>query len=568
MITEYHAKLFAHELSRRHSVADAAKLAGTLVDAQVPYELLGLAKRTAQRLQKDAATPAARLIHCRGLLQQGQCDPRLDAFAQQLSCMPKDEQHFWIGTFYALLLPTTERRSKAMYFTPPHIARSIVALACKHGFDLKRHTAIDPAAGGAAFLSTLAAQMSDGGSTPSSIVKRLNGVELDSGLAALSEILIGDQLGTKVERRAIVTVGNSLKRLPSAQFDLVLANPPYGRVSQNETAKRHWENVCHPGHINKYALFTELCIRLTKPQGLVGLVLPSSFVAGPLYDKLRAFLRQRAEILVLGAVPRRDEAFIDVDQDVSVVLARAGEAHRATTPVVFGSFERWQAFKANAVSALSLDPGEPWVIPASVAGIATGGATLDDYGVTVRAGYFVWNREQDRMLTRKRRKLDIPLIWAQNVRAGKLCSPKSKERANGIDYVRFEGESSAIVRKNAIVIQRTTNNSQDRRLIAACVDPQVLKKWGGFVSENHTIVITGDDAATINTLCLLLNSKAVDARYRQLSGTASISVNLLRRLDLPAPQVLTVALAHSKNAEKAIEEAYAASRFPLATVRA
>ena len=35
VITPYHAKLFAHELSRRHSVADAAKLAGTLLDAQV-----------------------------------------------------------------------------------------------------------------------------------------------------------------------------------------------------------------------------------------------------------------------------------------------------------------------------------------------------------------------------------------------------------------------------------------------------------------------------------------------------------------------------------------------------
>ena len=35
MITDYHAKLFAHELSRRHSVADAEKLAGTLFDAQV-----------------------------------------------------------------------------------------------------------------------------------------------------------------------------------------------------------------------------------------------------------------------------------------------------------------------------------------------------------------------------------------------------------------------------------------------------------------------------------------------------------------------------------------------------
>jgi hypothetical protein len=35
MTTEYHAKLFAHELGRRHSVADASKLATTLLDAQV-----------------------------------------------------------------------------------------------------------------------------------------------------------------------------------------------------------------------------------------------------------------------------------------------------------------------------------------------------------------------------------------------------------------------------------------------------------------------------------------------------------------------------------------------------
>jgi ERCC4-related helicase len=35
VITEYHAKLFAHELGRRRSVADAEKLAGALLDAQV-----------------------------------------------------------------------------------------------------------------------------------------------------------------------------------------------------------------------------------------------------------------------------------------------------------------------------------------------------------------------------------------------------------------------------------------------------------------------------------------------------------------------------------------------------
>jgi SNF2 family DNA or RNA helicase len=35
MSTDYHAKLFAHELRRRHSVSDSEKLAGALLDAQV-----------------------------------------------------------------------------------------------------------------------------------------------------------------------------------------------------------------------------------------------------------------------------------------------------------------------------------------------------------------------------------------------------------------------------------------------------------------------------------------------------------------------------------------------------
>src|ERR1700732_2818932 len=35
MITDFHAKLYAHELRRRHSVHDSEKLAGALFDAQV-----------------------------------------------------------------------------------------------------------------------------------------------------------------------------------------------------------------------------------------------------------------------------------------------------------------------------------------------------------------------------------------------------------------------------------------------------------------------------------------------------------------------------------------------------
>jgi adenine-specific DNA-methyltransferase len=277
-------------------------------------------------------------------------------------------------------------------------------------------------------------------------------------------------------------------------------------------------------------------------------------MAGPLYDRLRKFLRQQGEILTLGSVANRKDVFVDVCQDVSVLIARVGKAHQAERAVTFGRFQGFRPFKVTAALKLSADSARPWVAPASHSGFAVGGACLADYGAILRTGYFVWNRERDRM-SKRSGKLLVPLIWAVNVRPGSFCRPLSR-RGRGLDFVRFEEESSAIIRTQALIMQRTTNNAQARRLIAARLAPAILKQYGGFVSENHTITITADDVASSNLIKLLLNSAAVDQRYRLVSGTASVSVNLLRELDLPAPAALRAAVRKFGHTNEAVQRAY------------
>lgn len=521
-------------------------------------ELLILTRKAAASLREITPTATARLALCKQLLAGKTNHKNLIPLLAQIARLPIDERHYWTGTLYSLLLPAAERRAQAAYFTPPHLAKAIVALICKQGFDLRQHTAVDPAAGGAAFLSTLAAEMRSQKVRTDSILNRLRGIEIDSGLARLSEALIGNRIGAVIDNGSIVKVGNSLSLRTTETFDLVLANPPYGRVSLAEYPEKRWLEVCHPGHINKYALFTQLCFRLAKPGGLVGLVLPSSFIAGPLYDRLRSFLRANGEILTIGSIADRQDVFADVAQDVSIIVARAGSVHKFESAVAFGHFTDFQPFKAYSAAKLPWKTGDRWTLPANSAGLAVGGSTLSDYGATVRSGYFVWNREQERLEKYSRSKRVVPLVWAENIRAGKFCRPKARGR-NGADFVRFTEESPAIIRSDAVVMQRTTNSRQPRRLIAARISPSILERWGGFVSENHTLTITAEDTETLNTLCLLLNSAAVDARYRQLSGTASISVSLLREMDLPKPSELKKALLKFKDREKAVEAAYAAS---------
>ncbi|NTT88303.1 N-6 DNA methylase [Tabrizicola sp. SY72] len=517
--------------------------------------LLAHARAAARMLAEVASSAQSRADICLGMLYHTDEDLCRSKFQRMLQALPIDERHYWIGTLYTLLLPTKLRRSQATYFTPPTVADAVVDLSIKAGFDLGADTVLDPAAGGAAFLSTIAGRMVNAGLNAEEVAYRLNGIEIDTGLSALSNCLIAQRLGKPLPREVIIT-GDALKVTIPGSYGLVIANPPYGRVALEDVQDKAWRKVAHSGHINKYALFTELCFRQARPGGIVALVIPSSFRAGPLYDRMRAFIRSQAEVLAVGSIAGRDGVFIDVAQDISVLIARKGKVHVASAPVSFHIVGLVPSTSQAIKQLLPAEQGGAWPLPA-IDPALIGGATLADYGVTVRAGYFVWNREKARLFSKLQSKQHCyPLIWAQNIKAGELCRPAGK-KGQGVDFVSFPSSSTAIIMGVAAVMQRTTNDKQPRRLVAAMVDPSVISAWGGFVSENHTIVLTCEDPNRLALAVRLLNTTAVDQRYRRVSGTAAVSVTLLRQLDLPSPTAFAAALAVSNDdAEAAAAAAY------------
>ena len=519
-------------------------------------ELLTRTRAAAKLVAAKSTVPLVRAEACLELLSTNPVDDPLLSFQQCLMELPIEERHYWIGTLYTLMLPAKVRRNQATYFTPPLVARAVVKLAIDAGFDIEKDDVLDPAAGGAAFLSTLVGQMKNAGVKHTDVVRRLNGIEIDEGLARLSHRLIEEQMGTKLLEEIIV-IGDALITPVKAAYDIVIANPPYGRVSPEEVHGEEWQRVSYRGHINKYALFAELSFRVAKCGGLVVLVIPSSFRTGPLYDRMREFVRSEGEILTIASIQDRNGVFIDVAQDISVLVARKGEPHSAGSKVRFPVIGSVLPTKSVSEETLSEDAGAAWPFPAADPK-AVGGATLEDYGVEAKAGYFVWNRETHRMRKTPGKATVYPLIWAKNVRPGKLCRPAGKT-GGPQDFVVFHSASAAVVTKPAAVMQRTTNDKQPRRLIVAMVDPMVVSEWRGFVTENHTIVLTADDAERLELAVALLNTAAVDARYRRVSGTASVSVSLLRQIDLPRPDAFSAALAAaSGDAEAAAEQAYRA----------
>jgi adenine-specific DNA-methyltransferase len=533
-------------------------------------------RRIAERLKRSRMTP---LQLCEAIIEKRLADREARTFFLGL---PDDERHYWIASLYALLMPKARRRRLAAYFTPPHLAQYAIDVLIKAGIRPGEHRILDPASGGAAFLVPLAAHIAARGRQRGARAKTilqfindtLHGIEIDAGLAKLSQSLLTDLLDAEIESSGIELDGlieraNALELdRPDPLYDAVIGNPPYGRILRPSRALRmRYHTVISDGYVNVYALFVEQALQWVRPGGIICLIIPMSFVGGPYFAALRKRILEKASVLRLDLIDKRSDVFLDVLYDLCVIVLRRADGLAA--PAVAKSSLLFIDQPHRDLGKLEL-PARPddhvWALPdgEGAALFHPALATLGDYGYLAKTGYFVWNREQHRYrIGRKPRANEVPLFWAHNVRANEKCQPQDGDAGN-IGFAKIPKTSSAILRSDAIILQRTSNRRQKHRLIGAVICHAGVIGGRGFVTENHTIVIIPDPAKPqqlpIRMVCRLLNTVAVDARFRRMSGSVSVSTKALRDLPLPtAADVRRFFKAGRGSDDEAADAAYAAS---------
>lgn len=519
------------------------------------------------------------LSACKAVVNGNHPSPEIHSFFDGLS---SDDKHYWIATYYALLMPQKKRRKLAAYFTPPQLAKYAIDKLRGLGFHPGTSKILDPSSGGAAFLVPLAEAIAldarkkqmDPRTTLDKIRETIAGIEIDKSLVRLSELLLADLLAdeiTKTRRklRISITNGDTLETVqPTPTYDAVIGNPPYGRVFRpTKSVLSQYASVISDGYVNKYALFVQRAIAWTRPGGVICLIVPMSFLGGPYFAALRKHILEQATVISLDPIEQRSDLFMDVLCDVCVLtLRKKGSPQIPAAPT--SSLVRTH-FPAQPMGTLDI-PASPsdrmWALP-DIAGNADffdgEYSFLDDYGYVVKAGYFVWNREQDRYrVGQLPRKNEVPLYWAHNIKANCVVEPLAEDPTlkAPVGFVKLEKNSSVAITSDAILLQRTSNRRQKRRLIAGMVFQRDVVGGCGFVSENHTILVIPktdvQQTVPLKTLCRLLNSAALDALYRRISGTVSVSVKALRSLPLPPAARVVEAFGAIQCNDDAAEEAY------------
>lgn len=464
---------------------------------------------------------------------------------------PVEDAGYLIGSIYTVMLPSSLRATLGAYYTPPPLVTRLLDLAESSGFDFCNGTAIDPACGGGAFLAPIAMRMiermpkASAEWTLKSISKRLRGIEIDPFAAWMSSVILEASilpLCVEAKKRLpnLITVGDALAVTDQGQFDLVIGNPPYGKVTLSAELRRTYGRSLY-GHANLYGLFTDLALRLTSSSGIVAYLTPTSFLGGQYFKALRKLLTDESTVQAIDFISDRDGVFDDVLQETLLTTYKKNLKNKSAivSLVMPKGLNSAKVVKVGKVKVPN--SGEPWILPRNsmdasfIANLAKMPTRLCDLGYSVSTGQLVWNRHKDQLRSISS-KSTLPLIWAESVTNEGFKF--SSARRNHVPYISIAiNQPHLVTRDSCVLLQRTTSKEQSRRLIAALLPQSFLDKHGGAVVENHLNIIysEGLDIAAVRpqTICALLSTEAVDRAFRGISGSVAVSAYELNALPLP-----------------------------------
>jgi hypothetical protein len=195
--------------------------------------------------------------------------------------------------WYESGLPLRERKKRGHFSTPPLLVEQILdACGYRPNEDLTHLRVMDPACGSGNFLMEAARRLITSGyraglskrAIARAIQQQLWGFDPDPISCLLSEMQLRSVL-TTVDPQSHMGGALHIHQADGLAFpwdesqnvDLFLANPPYLAAKNNDLSA--YRSTEQRGQGDSYLLFLELALRVVRPGGWIGLVLPDPVLA-------------------------------------------------------------------------------------------------------------------------------------------------------------------------------------------------------------------------------------------------------------------------------------------------
>lgn len=322
------------------------------------------------------------------------------------------------------------------HFTPRQAAELIASMP-DFGSLTGKIRVLDPGAGSGSLTAALVQRLLD-----SSAIEGLElvAVELDPNLEApLSTTLLACQqaaesAGIKCTVKQVngdfIELAAGLGDHEFGDFDLVIMNPPYGKIATKSAHRRLMQGQgVETG--NLYAAFVALGVQLLKTGGQLVAITPRSWANGTYFTQFRGWLFDRVSLDTIHVFDSRGTVFSDTKVLQETIIFSVTLAQQARKIKISTSVAHLDEPKTRIVSSTEVvypnDAQKFMRIPGDTGGeieraMASLPCTLSDLGIKVSTGKVVDFRSRENLRDEPASD-DAPLVYPVNFDNGRINWP-------------------------------------------------------------------------------------------------------------------------------------------------
>ncbi|MDR1835662.1 MAG: Eco57I restriction-modification methylase domain-containing protein, partial [Fusobacteriaceae bacterium] len=377
--------------------------------------------------------------------------------------------------------PKAERKAFGQFFTSIETARFMAGL-----FDYPRKPVIkilDPGAGSGILSATVIDELNR---RPETIKKiELTCYETNGDILPLLESNIELMklystipLSVKiVTENYITTQGNDFsENLLAAKnplkYDVIIANPPYFKLSKDAPEALSMQNICY-GAPNIYFLFAAMSLFNLKEGGEMVYIIPRSWTSGAYFARFRDYLLKEGKLTAIHVFSSRSKVFgkEDVLQETMIIKVRktqiTPEHVKITSSEDSVDFEHITELYAPYHLVVSGTERFVYLVTSQeeievMEKVHSFAHPLPEIGLKMKTGLTVDFRNRQ-LLRNTSGEHAVPLFYAQHLKNGRVVFPIGKEN----EYITDELPGMVQLNRNYLFVKRFTSKEEQRRLQCA-----------------------------------------------------------------------------------------------------
>lgn len=467
-----------------------------------------------------------------------------------------------LGVAYASSVSQEHKKENGQFFTPIEIAGIMASYSEFDGVSIR---ILDPGCDSAVLSCNLIEHIAN----TSKILKTIELVayETDSELIPISQQALdylekwGNQQGinikTKLHTEDFILYNSDyfketgdLFSKPVKQFDIVISNPPYFKLSIDDKRVKVAKVVVN-GHPNIYAIFMALSAKLLKENGELIFITPRSYAAGGYFKIFREYFFKLIDLDKVHLFVSRKDTFSRDKVLQETVIIKGTKRIKPEPYVIISSSSGLKDLKKPVFKIfpkkdiIDLSSSEKILyLPTTDNDEAvleifknwTG--NLTKYNIKISTGPVVAFRARDYLRESFENSTVrlAPLFWLHNVKQMILEWPIVKPKKE--QYINIEEKSLPLLipNNNYILLRRFSSKDDKNRLIAAPYFCNFIKADFIGVENKVNYIYRAEGHLERNEVigfCALLNSSLFDAYFRIFNGNVNVSATELREMSLP-----------------------------------